>query len=299
MSKRETTGRYFLIIKKLRQSKYASFNEIADYLKFESEIQEYNFNISERTFQRDINDIKSLYGIYIEYDKFKKAYHIDPEFKTEIDNRLFEAYDVYNALKIKEQNKKYMYFEKRQACGTEHLFALLNAIKKRLQLTFSYQKYYNDSAEERNVNPLVLKEFKYRWYLIARDRADNRIKTYALDRMSNLKNLKIKFPEDTDFDMEKIQKYCFGIIFPENEEPQKIILSFEPFQGKYIKSLPLHETQKILIDNDRELRISLNIYPTYDFKMEILSMGETVKVLEPSCFAQEIKETYKTALKNL
>jgi predicted DNA-binding transcriptional regulator YafY len=73
-------------------------------------------------------------------------------------------------------------------------------------------------------------------------------------------------------------------------------LSFTPFQGKYIKSLPLHETQQILIDNEKELRISLHIYLMPDFKMEILSMGENVKVLEPKWFAEEIKGHYKAAL---
>jgi predicted DNA-binding transcriptional regulator YafY len=91
-------------------------------------------------------------------------------------------------------------------------------------------------------------------------------------------------------------KHCFGIIIPSNEKPQEIVLSFDSFQGKYIKSLPLHETQKILVDNADELRISLNIYPTHDFKMEILSLGENVKVLEQKRFAKEIKDSYRSAL---
>ena len=80
------------------------------------------------------------------------------------------------------------------------------------------------------------------------------------------------------------------------DKPEKIVLSIEPFQGKYIKSLPLHETQEVLIDNDKELRVSLNIYPTYDFKQEILSMGENVKVLEPADFAEEMKNVFSNAL---
>jgi predicted DNA-binding transcriptional regulator YafY len=94
-------------------------------------------------------------------------------------------------------------------------------------------------------------------------------------------------------------KHCFGIIYPGEVKPQKVVLSFEPFQGKYIKSLPLHETQEVLIDNEKELRISLNIYLTHDFKMEILSFGENVKVIEPQDFAEELKETYKAALEKL
>jgi predicted DNA-binding transcriptional regulator YafY len=203
---------------------------------------------------------------------------------------------VYNALRIGEQNLQHVFLEKRQAQGTQHLFGLLHAIKNRVRISFEYQKYYRDHVSKRTVAPLALKEFKNRWYLFARDYHDGRVKTYALDRMANLEFLKTKFPK-IDFDLSQMLKHCFGIIVPSDEKPQKIILSFNQFQGKYIKSLPLHETQEILIDNDNELRISLNIYPTHDFKMEILSLGENVKVLEPKNFVKEVKDSYSKALK--
>jgi hypothetical protein len=58
-----------------------------------------------------------------------------------------------------------------------------------------------------------------------------------------------------------------------------VILSFGPFQGKYIKSLPLHNTQEIIEDTDDELRIRLTLYLTHDFLMELLAYGDTVKVI--------------------
>ena len=297
MSQRETTTRHHLIIKKLRSSKRATFTEIANYLSRESAIRDCDFNISKRTFQRDVDEIGSIYGIYIEYDFSGKSYYIDEEIEPEFSDRFFEAFDVYNALKISEQNKDHIYPEKRQTQGTEHLYGLLHSIKNLLQVSFTYQKYYTDHPEKRTVNPLALKEFKHRWYLFARHSDDNLIKTYALDRMSELEISNVHFPADADFDLNKMMKHCFGIIIPADEEPQKITLSFDPFQGKYIKSLPLHETQKILIDNKKELRISLNIYPTHDFKMELLSHGESVKVIEPKTFADAMKATYRAALK--
>ena len=299
MSQRETTTRHLLIIKKMRSAKHAAFDEIVDYLLRESEIQNYDFSISKRTFQRDIIDIGSIYGIYIKYNFSGKFYFIEDEFEPEISDRLFEAFDVYSALKVSEQNKQYIYLDKRQPKGTEHLYDLLHAIKNRLKISFSYQKYYREHPVDRNVNPLALKEFKYRWYLIARDSYDNFLKTYALDRITGLDISRNHFPKDTDFDMDKFRKHCFGITMPSNEKPQKVVLSFNQLQGKYIKSLPLHETQKILIDNDKELRISLRIYLTHDFKMEVLSLGENVKIIEPKRFAEEIKESYRAALKNL
>ena len=296
MAQRDVITRHHLIIKKLRTARRVSYDEIADYLARESEYQGCDFNISQRTFQRDVLDIDSIYGISIKYNFSGKYYYIDEEFEPKFNDRFFEAFDVYNALKINEQNQQYIYLEKRHAKGTEHLYGLLHAIKNRLEIAFSYQKYYREEPEQRKVNPLALKEFKYRWYLLARDKYGNSLKIYALDRMAELEISKNFFPEDKEFDMDKIQKHCFGIIMPSDEKPQKVVLSFDPFQGKYIKSLPLHETQKILIDNEKELRISLNIYPTHDFKMELLSHGESVKVIEPEWFAKDMKESYRGAL---
>ena len=296
MSQRETTTRHHLIINKLRRYKRVTYSEIADYLSQESEIQSYDFNISKRTFQRDLAEIGSIYGIYIKYDFSGRFYYIEEEFDAEFSDRFFEAFDVYHALKVNERNKKHIYLEKRQTQGTEQMYGLLHAIHNRLQITFSYQKFYADHPELRTVNPLAIKEFKYRWYLLARDTYDHRVKIYALDRMANLEISKVHFPEDTNFDIDNMLKHCFGIIIPDDEKPQKVVLSFEPFQGKYIKSLPLHETQKVLIDNDKELQISLNIYLTHDFKMEILSFGKEVKVMEPKWFAKEIQEDYRAAL---
>lgn len=87
-------------------------------------------------------------------------------------------------------------------------------------------------------------------------------------------------------------RYCFGIINANEGTPQEIILSFNPLQGKYIKSLPLHETQQILIDSNEELRIQLKLFITHDFVMELLSHGNTVKVMQPQILIDEVKSNY-------
>ena len=296
MSQQESTTRQHLIIKKLQNCKRATFEEINDYLSLESELRGYHFEVTKRTFQRDIRAIEQVFRIYIKYDFSGKYYFIEDEGDSETNERLFEAYDIYHALNINEQNKNYLYLENRHAQGTEHLYGLLHAIKNRFQIAIAYQKYYQDSVSHRTLEPLALKEFKYRWYLFARDVRDGQVKTYGLDRMADLEISKTKFPKNTEFNLAQILKHCFGIITPNDEKPHRVVLSFEPRQGKYIKSLPLHETQKILIDNDNELRISLDIYLTHDFKMELLSYGDTVKVLEPKQLVKEMKNTYSKAL---
>ena len=46
-----------------------------------------------------------------------------------------------------------------------------------------------------------------------------------------------------------------------DKELQSVVLSFDPQQGKYIKSLKLHRSQKVLIDNNEEVRIQIMVKP--------------------------------------
>lgn len=294
MSKKESISRYNLIIKKVR--KYpASFEEIMEYLELESEIQGYNFIVSKRTFQRDLNDIRSIFNIDIKCHPSTKKYYIEYE-ETEVSNRLLEAFDVFNALNITDRITNYIHFEKRKPQGTENLYGLIHAIKNKFQIKFKYQKYWEDEITERKVEPYALKEFKNRWYVLALDLKDTNIKSFALDRLTDFEITKRKFQNSFQFNIKEYYKNCFGIMSANDKKPQEVILSFDPNQGKYIKSLPLHESQHVLIDNSDELRIKVNIFITHDFFMEILSHGEYVKVIKPESLINDIKNSYKKSL---
>lgn len=296
MSKRESIARYNLIIKKLRKHP-ASFAEISDYLALESELQEYNFNVSKRTFQRDLEDIRSLYNIDIQFDFSRKVYFLDFDEQSDVNERILEAFDTFNALNLSDRLSNNIHFEKRRPQGTENLYGLLHAIKNQLQIKFTYQKFWEDELTKRNVEPYALKEFRNRWYVLANDLKDNKVKSFALDRLSDLDITKKRFQFPVDFNVNSHYKYCFGIISPNGHKPEEIELSFDPFQGKYIKTLPLHESQQILIDNEEELRIRLTLFITHDFFMELLSYGENLRVIKPESLINDLKSTFKNVLK--
>jgi predicted DNA-binding transcriptional regulator YafY len=78
--------------------------------------------------------------------------------------------------------------------------------------------------------------------------------------------------------------------------PDEIVLSFDPEQGRFVKSLPLHSTQEIVIENEIEFRIKLKICITRDFVMELLSFGDLVKVIQPNSLKNKVKQIYKNAI---
>jgi predicted DNA-binding transcriptional regulator YafY len=209
--------------------------------------------------------------------------------------RMMEAFDLFNPLNLAHDLAPYIHLEKRRPQGTENLHDLLQAIKNRLEITFTYQKFWEDTLTQRTVAPYALKEFKSRWYILAKDNKDDTVKSFSLDRLTNLEITANRYSYPDDYDVEKSYRYCFGIISPNGEEPLEIILSFNTFQGKYIKTLPLHHTQEVLVDDDKELRIKLKLCLTHDLLMELLSFGENMKVIEPKSLADRIKQAHKKA----
>src|ERR1035437_4227961 len=125
MSKREYILRYLSIIKKVRNSKEATFNEINYFLKRESEITGDDMTISKRTFQRDLNEIRSTFKVDIQSNSFHK-YFIAYDEESDANNRMLEAVDMFNSLSVKENLSAYIHFEKRKPFGTEHFHDLLH-----------------------------------------------------------------------------------------------------------------------------------------------------------------------------
>lgn len=296
MSKRESTGRLILIVNKLRK-KASSFTEIYDYLDEESDLQEYNFRVSKRTFQRDLEDIRSLYNIDIQYNFSSKVYYIDSEENGSMTERMLEAFDTFNALNVSDRIAQFIHFEKRRPKGTENLYGLVHAIKNKKCISFAYAKFWDDFSTSRTIEPYALKEFSNRWYIIGKDLKDENTKTFALDRLTELQISANNFKHPINFEVEDHFRYCFGIISPNGQAPQKIVLSFEAHQGKYIKTLPLHDTQRVILDTEEELQIELKLCITHDFVMELLSYGKTLKVLEPQSLIQSMKNELHAALK--
>jgi proteasome accessory factor B len=298
MSKKQFLKRYSLIINKLRK-KASSFEEIQKYLADQSFNDDENYEISIRTFQREIKEIASTHGIEINYNRSQRVYEIVYDGNEERNERLMESFEIIDALKISSNLSNHLILEKRKPLGTNNMNYLIHSIKNRNEITFSHTKYWNEEqgSTQRKVQPLALKEARYRWYLIAKDLNDNRVKTFGLDRISNLEITNLKFILPENFNPEETFRYSFGIINGDNKKPQKIILSFSFEQGKYIKSLPLHHSQKELINNEEEYRIELLLHPTYDFVMELMSIGAEVKILEPENLKKEMIKKLKATLK--
>jgi len=291
--------RYRFIIEKLQRSLFADYNEIEDYLINKFDLLGYDFEYSLRTFQRDKRDIENIFNIEIAYNRFEKAYFINENNMPDTARKILDAYTLTNALQIYDDFSEFISIEK-DNFGKPGIFYELNeAVKNSRKIKIYYQKYYEENPEIKELKPLALKEFARRWYLVA-ERKDpetgkDEIRTYGLDRIEHLETLRTKFKK-TDFNLNDYFKNFYGIITDETSEFAEVVLSFDAFQGKYVKSLPLHHSQEIIEDTENELVIKLQLHITFDFIQKLLSYGDRVKILQPESLKNEIKNELKSAL---
>ena len=301
MSKRGYISRYLLLLKRLKTKPYSTYEALARYIETQLEYLQMQddaltLGFSKRTLQRDIKEIRDLFGMDVEFSKQRKGYFIVQNERENMNfQRMMEAFDMFNSLNLAQDLTPFIHLERRRPQGTENLYGLLHAIKNKFEIAFAYQKFWDDEPGARKAEPYALKEFKNRWYVLARDLSDFSVKSFALDRLTELEITKKSFQVAANYNVEEAYRNCFGIMSPNEPEPSEIILSFDPHQGKYIKSLPLHESQEILTAPKNELHVKLTLYITYDFIMELLSFGDTVKVLKPASLAEEIKSAHQTA----
>lgn len=271
-----------------RNPKGFTYAEIKNYLERKFEEKKYDLQFSQKSFKRDRLHLLEILEMETDYDLNTRKYQIIDDFEVDSEN-IFDTILLIDAYKQTKGNSEIMLFEKRKARGLDHLHGILHAIQNRKIISFNYSRFYEDEPERCVVKPFALKEFKYRWYLLAKyNKSENQnLKIFALDRISELELSASTFTKEK-LNVEEVFKNSFGIFTTFNEKPVEIVLSFTAFQGKYIKTLPLHHSQEILIDNENELKIKLILVPTYDFVQEILSLGDTVKVISPESFRQEI-----------
>lgn len=178
----------------------------------------------------------------------------------------------------------------------EHLPVIIDALKQNKVIQFSYKSYTRSQRiADITVEPYFVKIFKQLWYVIGFNRADKKIKTYSLDRMSDLKILAGKsFKLPSRFNPQAFFSDCFGIITNQNE-PKKIVLRVESTQAKYFRALPLHHSQQEMVHDSYSI-FTYRMRLTYDLREELLSHGSAVEVLEPPELKTLIRDELEKAL---
>ena len=298
-SRLEGLQRLLVIINKLEGKKrYVPTEELKRYIAGAMEMRGYSGK-STRTLERDIEDIQSLFGICIAYDKKEQGYYIKEEDENapERYGQLLQNFDLLNALEGDTNLRTYVLAEHHRPLPSECLPMLIAAIKHTHPVTFRYTLVrQDDKVEEKKVLPHYLKESNQRWYLLAYD--DGVLKTFGVDRIHDLCVCGSEtFKRNTNIDVKELFRDCYGIWNQPDIPVEEIELKYDALDGKFLKSVPLHHSQQVLVDNADEFRIKVRLRITNDFVMELLSRSRSLEVISPLHLRERVRKIYEEALK--
>ena len=252
-----------------------------------------------RSFHKWKISIMDTFGLLVECEKTAPyRYYIANAEDLEcgsIENWLISTFSVSNSLMESRSIKDRILLEDVPS-GKEYLEPILDAIKKN---RFVHIKYYNYRKGEtlcHYVGPLCVKLFHQRWYLVGRRWPANDDLVFCLDRIKDFRLSSHTFEYPADFQPEEFFKGCIGVIVGDGSAQEIVKLKVNPGQANYLRDLPLHESQQ---ETERTEEYCIFVYklrPTYDFKQELLGMGENIEVLEPRWLRSEIAERARRIL---
>lgn len=281
--------------------------------------------VSKRTILTDIKDMKEhpdlKYDAPIEYDRLRKGYYYTekgysiyhmPVTEYELqgleiargilkqfhglpvikqfEEAISKIADAVSVSKKKIEEKGFIHLDTPpEYKGLEWIPEIAEAIRTRNILRIKYQSFEREAPKEYRIEPYHLREYNNRFYIFAKSTkgAKPGLRTFGLDRIIEIWPSYDHFDEK-NFDEAGYFKNVIGITVPPDGKPEKIILSFTPQQGKYIKAQPLHQSQIILKDDATECRITVELIINTELIMLLLSFGAKVKVLQPKSLADKI-----------
>lgn len=249
--------------------------------------------LPDRTFYHYRRSIEEIFNIRIECDKSGR-YFIDEDgssLSKSITNTLLESAAVSSVVQNTNFPAGRMEIEDVPS-AREFLPIVVEGIKLSRKLEFTYAGFSRSRSETGIVfEPYFLKRYKQRWYMIGLKEKGSSIRTYALDRVTQM------VITDDNFDMPDASaiKDLFSNIVgvTTSQAPvRNVILRVTPTQAKYFRALPLHPSQNEEVGDSFSLftyKLKLN----YELVHEILSFGDAVAVESP----KELKAMVVTELK--
>ena len=243
--------------------------------------------IPESNFHRWKNTIELLFDIQIKCNS-NNEYYIEKAADLRGANmrtRMLNLMSMNSLLKDCKELNRQILFEPVPA-GEQFLAPIIEALRDKHAIQMTYQGFDKTHPSTFVIEPYCLKMFKQRWYLLAYSPDMDRKLVYALDRMHEVEITKQKYELPNDFDAEFYFRNTYGVSFAE-EQPEEVKISISAGQANYLRTLPLHPSQKEEERNEEYSVFSYYVVPTFEFCQELYQYGSDVEVLAPEKLRQE------------
>lgn len=287
-------ARYLWLIELLSYSNGLSKNEIDSCWANSVINDDGETTIPRRTFIRMKESISKLFDIQIVYDRKEDRYYIETDISGYNKNTQFllSAFAVNQMVSENRDLADRILLENTPTGSNIFLPEITTAMRENRRLSITYQNYEMQTAREFEIEPYALRYFGRRWYVLAHTDFHNSLRLYALDRMKDVKisDKLFKLPEDFSAD-DYFSRY-FGVIVTDGKA-ENIQLKTTDTRAKYLRSLPLHRSQKEIASNLFEL----HLVPTDDFINAVRAMETEVEIVSPDWLRKRLLQDAKDLVK--
>lgn len=173
--------------------------------------------------------------------------------------------------------------------GERHIGALYDAVVHRTTMLLEYRPFSDKDETQypyRMVYPLLLKEYRNRWFLLARisGNGNNRVDIYALDRIRTLKRLPEEpFKDIEGFDPESYFSETIGVSRKPGSRAERVEIAVSGKMLPYLETKPIHKSQRVELRRaDGSGVIKLRVIVNKELERILLGYGADVQVLAPA-----------------
>ena len=248
------------------------------------------------SFNRHRDAILDMFGIIIDCDMHTYKYYIsNPEVLDDdsIKSWMFSTLTVHGVLADSAALKERLALDNAPA-GIQYLEIIIRAIRTNHRLLIGYKKFEAEGYEK-VVCPYALKLFRQRWYLLARNDEDQ-MRIYALDRMTKVAPTDEPFEMPADFSVQTYLSEYFGVLTTDTPMAHVIVRAHK-WMPNYLRTLPLHHSQRELESTPDYTDFSYDIRPTSDFLGELLHHSYGIEVLQPQDLREKMRQMLAETIK--
>ena len=252
---------------------------------------------SRRTFNNHREAVEEVFGIRIGCNRSTNRYFV--EYGDDISDSnaenawLINTFTVNNMLSLGKERLSGRVSVEDIPSGHKHLTSIMEAMTEGYEVRISYQKYTSSQADTYTLRPYAVKEFAKRWYIVAYCREREALRVYGLDRIQSLEITDCRFEMEHGFDVDELFATSFGIYLPEGPG-QTITFRTSATEAKYLRDLPIHESQEEISSDGDSVTFSIFVCPNQNLIMEFCKYGSRIEVLSPepvrNAVASELKK---------
>ena len=257
-------------------------------------------HLSRTSFNRYREDIQEMFGVNIQCRRKAKDYYYfidDPDAlrSNSPQTWMLHSLSVGNALQNSHTLQHRILLEQMPG-GQEYLQTVIDAMQHGHTLHMHYHAFGKDETTL-TLAPYCLKVFHLRWYVAGKSSRhhDDTLRVYALDRVTMLTETDTPFTMPVGFDAETYFADEFGVMCGSNKPVETIVIRAYGTLANYLRTLPLHASQREVDTQHGWADFQFRLRPTYDFRQELLSQADQIEILSPESFKEEFVKVLRAA----